>query len=319
MKNNNIGIVSAGSIGLRYIRLLKKNFNFKNIVLLRRKNIKNKKKGVIEVYSLKEFLKFNLSAVVICSPASMHVKDAFFFIKNKIPVFVEKPISNNLNGISKLLNIKKKNKTRLQVGYVLKHKVDIKILKQILSKLRVSSVQINCLSNLKKWRKKINYKKTSSASSKLGGGVLFELSHEIDYARYLFGEIKKVFCKIIFSKKLNINVEDEVHMILTTKSNVVINIFLSFSSDTNERMCKINSNKNFITWNVSESEIKINNKKFYGKKIDFDENYINQFKHFFSNIYNIKEDSHTLNNAIQTLKVIMACKLSNKLKKEITI
>ena len=42
---------------------------------------------------------------------------------------------------------------------------------------------------LPEWRKNTDYRKGVSARQDLGGGVLLELSHEIDYIQWIFGEI----------------------------------------------------------------------------------------------------------------------------------
>ena len=48
-------------------------------------------------------------------------------------------------------------------------------------------------SYLPNWRK-TNYENNYS-SKKMGGGVTNDLSHEIDYLQWLFGDIKKIFKK----------------------------------------------------------------------------------------------------------------------------
>ena len=49
-----------------------------------------------------------------------------------------------------------------------------------------------CHSYLPQWRKK-NYKKSYSSNAKLGGGVSLDLSHEIDYIQWIFGNINFLF------------------------------------------------------------------------------------------------------------------------------
>ena len=49
-----------------------------------------------------------------------------------------------------------------------------------------------CNSFLPNWRSNRDYRKSSSLKKVEGGGVLLELSHEIDYIRNLFGVPKHV-------------------------------------------------------------------------------------------------------------------------------
>ena len=57
-------------------------------------------------------------------------------------------------------------------------------------------------------RPKIDYKETVSAKAELGGGVLLELSHEIDYLRWIFGEFNWVSAWHGKLSNLEIDVED---------------------------------------------------------------------------------------------------------------
>ena len=42
---------------------------------------------------------------------------------------------------------------------------------------------------------KTNYTKSVSAQKKLGGGVLLELSHELDYLKWIFKNLRKYLLK----------------------------------------------------------------------------------------------------------------------------
>ena len=72
---------------------------------------------------------------------------------------------------------------------------------------KIWSVNIFCGAYLPCWINNIHYSKSSSAKKKLGGGVLLDLSHELDYIQWLFGKMEIEYCK---SKKLsNLNIETD--------------------------------------------------------------------------------------------------------------
>ena len=131
MQIDNICIEGLGTIGKKYLDIFQKKFKFKKIILLRSKKKKKiEGKNLFEVYSLAEAKKLKPQAVIICTPTSLHVKSALYFCKNKIPMLIEKPISNTLNGLHKLKILQKKNKTRIQIGYVLKFKKELESIKK---------------------------------------------------------------------------------------------------------------------------------------------------------------------------------------------
>ena len=112
--------------------------------------------------------------------------------KNKF-VLVEKPLFSKPNKI----NIKK---NKYYVGYNLRFNPIINFLKKKIKSKKIWSVNIFCGSYLPNWRNNIDYRKSSSAKKHLGGGVLLDLSHELDYVQWLFGKIEIEHCK---SKKLS--------------------------------------------------------------------------------------------------------------------
>ena len=63
------------------------------------------------------------------------------------------------------------------------------------------------------WRPQSDYRKGVSAIKKLGGGVLLELSHEIDYATWLFGNPISLFCSSRKLSNLDLDVEDYANLI----------------------------------------------------------------------------------------------------------
>ena len=54
---------------------------------------------------------------IVSNPTSLHVKTAIQIAKANIPIFMEKPVSNNLKGLNELNKIIKNNKTPSMVGF----------------------------------------------------------------------------------------------------------------------------------------------------------------------------------------------------------
>ena len=79
---------------------------------------------------------------------------------------------------------------------------------------QILSVRCEVGQYLPEWRPNKDYRKTVSANFHLGGGVLLELSHEIDYLRWIFGEVDWVRATLAQQSSLVFDVEDSAHLTL---------------------------------------------------------------------------------------------------------
>jgi len=104
---------------------------------------------------------------------------------------------------------------------------------------KIFNVNVFCGSYLPKWRNNIDYRKSYSAKKQLGGGVLLDLSHEIDYVQWLFGKIKIEHCKSKKLSNLNIETDDFLNLIGKTKKVSSIQITLNYFTRQSTRQILI--------------------------------------------------------------------------------
>ena len=120
----------------------------------------------------------------------MHEKHTVSFLKNKIPVLLEKPISDNIQSAKKIINSANKNKTPLLIGYHRRHNSIVSKVKDVIKKGRLGNiVSANVLCWLYKHKSYYNEK---WRVSKVGGPLGINLVHDIDMICYLLGSIKYV-------------------------------------------------------------------------------------------------------------------------------
>ena len=216
--NKSILISGYGSIGRRHVNILSRLVKKKNITILTNQKLSNFR----TIKKLKELNALDPHYIVICNPTSDHLNKIKFIeknCKNKF-VLVEKPLFSKPNKI----NIKK---NKYFVGYNLRFNPIINFLKKKIKSKKIWSVNVFCGSYLPNWRNNIDYRKSSSAQKHLGGGVLLDLSHELDYVQWLFGKIEIEHCK---SKKLsNLNIETDDFLSLTGKTKRVSSIQITLN------------------------------------------------------------------------------------------
>ena len=316
-------ICGLGSIGKRYLKLILEKWpNIKIGILTSQQlsSIKDSFKIDFITDNLKESLKWKPNAVFICNPASLHIEYAIFFLKMNIPVLIEKPLGTGNENINDFKIIEKLSKNCVAlVGYVLRHEEEFKYLNNFLSNNKFGDItygNFKCSSWLPDWRKNLNYTKSVSAKKKLGGGVLLELSHEIDLALSFLGKIDLIDAKLENSGKLNIDVQDKVYLFGKTETCKQIIINLDFCSKEKHRITYLKSKNGTIKWNLFDKYIEIKFLNQEKKRINFKKDpnikYINHIEHFFNCINKRIKPICKIEDGIMVLDIVnRARRISN--------
>lgn len=264
-------IIGFGSIGKRHAAILKNFKIISEVYILSRRNSKIFK----NINKLSQIKEIDPDYIIICSTTSDHFRHLKYIEKNfsKKIVLIEKPLFNKFHKFSILKN-------KVFVGYNLRQHPVLKFIKNFIINKKIFSVNIVCNSYLPNWRKNINYKNSYSSYRRLGGGVLLDLSHEIDYIEWIFKKIKKLdFVKIKKLSNLKINVEDYVLISGKTRlSNFIID--LNYFSLYPRRQVVVDGNnfsiKGDLINNFVEIYFKNKNKKIISFKNDKNYTYVKQ-------------------------------------------
>ena len=192
MQLNRIAIVGLGSIGKRHLRLIKEIRPNIEVTLIRSGvGPSSPEEDMVErvVFSIDEALKYGIDAAIISSPAPFHVEQSIRLLKAGVHLLIEKPLSDRLDNLDNLVRVANESNTKVMVGYVLRYDPAAIEFKKMIESDEIGAlmhINIECGSYLPDWRPGHDYKKTVSALSNLGGGVLNELSHELDYFHWFF-------------------------------------------------------------------------------------------------------------------------------------
>ena len=324
-------VVGAGSIGTRHLKNLKK-LGVKNLGVFDINNEKLKKVAKetesVPYNSLKEALREKWSAVFICSPSSVHLKNVLSVSQFKIPMFIEKPLSHNLQNLPQLQKLVKNIKP-VMVGYNIDFHPQFKKIQTILKRKtlgKVLGVKAQFGFYLPDWRSKTDYSKTYSAKKELGGGILLDDIHEINLVYNLFGFVKKIFGVTARVSSLKINTEDYVEAIFWFENGIIGQIHMDYLQRNYSRSLKIIGEKGTLLWDLKESEIKIYtaiSKEWRVidkiKNFDWNETYLNEIKEFLKCLKNKKSPESNVQRGIETLKVAMAIKESSNKNKAVII
>ena len=214
-------VIGYGSIGRKHSKILSSIGEIKEIsVLTKQENIPFNK-----IKTLEEAVILNPDYVVIASETSLHYEQLYYLesnLKNKT-ILVEKPLFHE-NKIFTVSN------NKVLVGYNLRFHPVINFIKQKIINKTTWNVNIFCGSNLENWRENINYENSSSAKKELGGGVLLDLSHELDYLNWLFGEICVDHAFNSKVSDLRINSDDLLYFSGSSNNQIRLQVTLNYFS-----------------------------------------------------------------------------------------
>jgi predicted dehydrogenase len=282
MQNQKILIFGYGSIGIKHNKFLKKLYPKKEIFIYSKRKIKVRN----HIKTLKDILLIKPNYVFVCSNTKNHFKDLMFFEKNfkNINILVEKPL------FEMIYNYKFKN-NKIFVGYNLRFDPIIQFIKKKIKNKKIWTANIICGSYLPDWRKNIKYYKSYSAKKNQGGGVVLDLSHEFDYATWLFGKLKKRFSLIDKVSNLRIDSEDYCNFFGSAKKCKHININLDYFTRIPCRNISLNGKDFFLRADLLKKEIVFleNNKKniLKFKNSNFESSYLKQIKNFLNGAANL--------------------------------
>jgi len=319
-------VVGRGNAGSRHFKLIKELLpNVEVKYLIHSKGEGNVNSTIEELTSIQEVLTFRPQIAIVATPSTTHIEIAQKLAEAGIHILIEKPISASLSGVADLISYCSDRNLVLQVGYNLRYSDSLKFFNQCLNSEEIGeilSVRCEVGQNLESWRPNKNYRESVSAKKSLGGGVLLELSHELDYLRWIFGEVDWVRATLCKLSELDVDVEDTAHINLGfTKSNfkqkIIANLSLDFVRQDHTRTCLAIGTTSSLRWDgiMDRVEIYDNSKsvwrELYSKKAGKDETYRSELQDFLSSVENGNDPQVTGEDGLRVLEIIEAVRQSS--------
>ena len=203
-------VIGTGSIARRHIRNLKTEFpnTFISVMSVSRRDISSEMlQADAVVKTIEEALQAGLDAAIIASPAPWHMQQAAILLDYGVATLIEKPLCVKFDEVQQWPNVVASQLAL--VGYNLRLLPAARVVKSLIKEGRMGSVlsiSAEVGNYLPNWRPGTDYRSGVTAQRSLGGGVLLELSHELDYLNWLFGGFHSLVSSVANSKRLEIDV-----------------------------------------------------------------------------------------------------------------
>ena len=322
-RNRRFLVIGCGSIGKRHIgnliALNEKDILAFDIMAERRRDVKSR--FDIEVLdNLADAWSNKPDVAVITAPTSMHVPLAIMAAEQDCHMFIEKPLSHNMNGLEELLDIVLKKNLVTLVGCNMRFHPGLKQIRKMIEDGtigRIIAMRIEFGQYLPDWHPWEDYRHGYSARAELGGGIILDAIHELDYIRWMLGEIDTVACIAGKLSKLEINTEDTAAILLRFSSGVIGEIHLDYVQRTYSRTCHIIGDEGTIRWDYKTGKItwysaESRDWQSYHNPPDWEPNhmYLDELRHFLRCQSKEEEPHLDAFEAARVLQVALAAKES---------
>jgi predicted dehydrogenase len=255
-------LIGCGSIGKRHLRNLQQ-LGVKNWIAYdpredRREEVRQRFATGVAA-SLDEAFARGAKVALVCSPTKYHLEHALAAARAGCHLFIEKPVAESSAGLDQLLEeITARNLLTL-VGCNFRFHPGLRQVKELLTQNcigRVISARAQFGQYLPDWHPWEDYRKGYSARRDLGGGVVLDRIHELDYIRWLMGEVRQVTALVGTLSRLEIDTEDCAEVLLRFTSGAFGSVHLDYVRRTYDCSLEITGDEGTILWNFQECEVR---------------------------------------------------------------
>lgn len=296
-----------GSIGQKHANILLKDYDYDLYAFRSRERKVFNHLSIKELYSWEEVEKLKPDVAFITNPTAFHIETAIKCAEIGCKLFIEKPIGKDLENLDKLMKVVQEKNLTTYIAYNLRFNPVITRLKKYASQYNPLHIRVVCTSYLPKWRVNKDHLKGYSANSNMGGGVILDLSHEIDYVSFILGTIKKIQGEYSKVSNVTADAEDYADLLIGTELSPV-NIHINFLSQLRQRSIQIDFDKFTIVGDLISAEVKeYRNEELKNTiKLDYEkgQEYIEQIRYFFDNLDNPRMMNNLMEAANLYKKII---------------
>lgn len=207
------------------------------------------------------FADWRADAALVATSTTRHAQDALLAARNGLHLFIEKPLSHNLEGIDFLADEVAKRGLIVHVGCNMRFHFGPRLVHETLRSQRLGRPlwsQLWGRMHLPDWHPYEDHRIGTSAKAEFGGGAVLDFIHEIDLALWLFGaEPDFVIGSVANTGWLEIETEELADFILGYDQGLQVSVHVDYLQKPVARGIRVLGEKGWIAWELEHNHVLI--------------------------------------------------------------
>lgn len=252
-------IIGYGSIGQRHARNLRVLVPDVEILILRR--TPEPVEGARVVTTLAAALDAGPAFAIVATPSAAHITVLVDLVLAGIPTYVEKPVVTETEHVIKVREaLGQRQGVPHATGFNLRLLPSLVSARRLVDEGRLGQVARASFSAgqwLPDWRRTDDFRQSYSTRKSEGGGVIFDLSHELDAGRFLLGEIDVKGCVTTRVQSLGIDAESAASIIGRADGGSLVNVNVDYVARRPIRRYELIGDEATLIWDLATRRMEI--------------------------------------------------------------
>ena len=321
-------VVGTGSVGSRHIRNLQtlgvdvRAYRYQDEL---RGDLAAHHPGLIIHTDLDQALDSDVDAVVVANRTDQHMHVALRAAQAGKHLFIEKPLSHDYLGSKELLALVHNQGLQVEIGFMLRRHPNLMWIEQALGSGAIGEVytaRSTVGQYLPDWRPDRDYRETYSAIKEWGGGVILDLTHELDYLVWWFGRVSDVAANAGRLSKLELDVEDVAQMLLKFETGVLAQVHLDYLRKRFHRSVEVVGSEGTLRWEYDAGSVHLLTQEaemlVHQVPANFDRNdmFLDHMRSFLGRISGTGRDEgvSNLEDGVHVMEIVLAAHRSHELR-----
>jgi len=273
--------------------------------------------GIVREPDLETALAARPDAVFVTNPSSLHVPVALAAAEAGCNLFVEKPLSHQLEDVRRLVELVEQRGLVSLVGYQLRFHPCWRKVEELLAAGAVGTLlaaRFEVAEYLPAFHTYEDYRDLYASRRDLGGGVILSQIHELDLAYWLFGMPTRVFALGGHLSGLDLDVEDTASILLRCERGgrpLPVHVHQDFVQRPPSRRCEIVGEGGKILLDLHVPEVRVvdpgGNVDVYAPTgFQRNELFLDELRHFLACLEGRETPLVSLRDGARSLEIALA-------------